>query len=699
MTGHVRDDPKARPAGWVGEGRPGSASSSPLASSGLELRRHGRSSPSVITDRVLQVGGRFYPAVARSRGVVQRVADLVFGVVGLLLSLPLFLLIALLIKLDSRGPVFYKQVRVGLHRRPFEMWKFRKMHHDAPVSGPMVTARYDRRMTRFGRVLERTKLDELPQLFNVLRGDMSVVGPRPDVPKFIEHYPERWDVVLSVKPGIFGASQNHFRNESELYPAGDADIEGFYIRNVLPQMLDLDAEYARQASLARDLRLLFGGVLASVFGAITAKTVLTRRFHALSFSVLTAVGVGGMFLSLVATSEPITSPASRRVLLLAAIAKPLSLLLVGMPKSVAASVTAGDLRRLLWGTLTSMGTIVLGVFLLGDLESVRPALLLDSAFFMTLLIVYKLSAYSAYVTFFVQRSRVVARRVFWATAVLAPLSVVATVAGFYGPGVWVEEGARYIAMLVPAIVARPLVMLLLPAPARHSTLSSWARRELPGAVGGTLAGSSIMVLGSALFGQFLAPEVAIADAVVFGTAVSGFSLWQSIRLGGQAARDGRDPEVVPSPTQLLVVGAGVELAGYLAALDASPEHDFEVVGLVTTHAPDRLSTVGDRQVLGEVEDLRSILGRVRVDVIVTLTSFLTEDDRELVERVAAEGDCDVFPVELLPPRLSDFGAATRQLREEAALSLFELPDGQCPGTSPDSADRPMPLTVYEAVRP
>lgn len=643
---------------------------------------------------VLEVDGRSYLRVKRLRRVVQRATDLFFAGLGLVVSLPVFVVVALLIKLDSRGPVFYKQIRIGLHRRPFQMWKFRKMRHDLPSAGPMVTVRYDRRMTRVGRILERTKLDELPQLFNVLRGEMSVVGPRPDVPKFIDHYPEKWDLVLSVKPGIFGASQNHFRNESELYPLGEADIETFYVSNVLPEMLDLDVEYAMRAGLRRDMRLLFGGVAASVFGAITSKTVLTRRFYALSFTVLSVVGIAGMVMAQVASNLPLTTSAARHAILLAVIAKPLSLLLVGLPKSVAGSMTAADLRRLLWGTLASTGTIVLGVFALGDLEEVRPALLLDSAFFVTVLIVYKLSAYSAYLTFFVQASRVVARRVFWATVVLAPLSVVVVTVA---PGAARLGGGPLLAMLGPALVVRPLVMLLLPPPGRHPALSSWARRELPYCIGGTLAGSSAILLGAALFNQVPAPEVVVADALLFGLAVSGFSLWQSLRVGSEAI--GREGNLVPACTRLLVVGAGVELAGYLAALDSSPEHDFEVVGLVTTHAPDRVSTVGDRQVLGEVAELRSILERVQVDEIIALPSLQGEEQRCLVELAAAENGCGFFPVELLPPSLSDRASATRESREEAAVSLFESLANEPPASGSFSRGRrPRAMTGEAGVR-
>ncbi|MCI0634449.1 MAG: sugar transferase [Actinobacteria bacterium] len=198
----------------------------------------------------------------------KRAFDIVGGGVGLLVAAPLFLLIALAIRLDSPGPVFFRQQRVGRKRRLFSMWKFRKMPHDLREQGPMLTARNDGRLTRVGHWLERSKLDELPQLWNVLASEMSLVGPRPEVPKFVDRAtPELWDLVLSMKPGIFGPNQIRYRNEADLYPALCADVEAYYQRHILPGKLEVDARYAQEASLLGDAWLLLRGVLVTAFAA------------------------------------------------------------------------------------------------------------------------------------------------------------------------------------------------------------------------------------------------------------------------------------------------------------------------------------------------------------------------------------------------------------------------------------------------
>ena len=199
--------------------------------------------------------------------LAKRVFDMVVAGLGLVAAAPLFLAISIAIKRDSPGPVFFRQVRIGRKRRPFAMWKFRKMPHDLREQGPMLTCRNDRRLTRVGHWLERTKLDELPQLLNVLASEMSIVGPRPEVPKFVDRAAsEQWDLALSVKPGIFGPNQIRYRNEADLYPKDCGDIEDFYLRHILPAKLEVDARYALHSNLFGDVWLLLRGVFATTFG-------------------------------------------------------------------------------------------------------------------------------------------------------------------------------------------------------------------------------------------------------------------------------------------------------------------------------------------------------------------------------------------------------------------------------------------------
>ncbi|WAC74950.1 sugar transferase [Roseateles sp. SL47] len=193
----------------------------------------------------------------------KRLFDLICSGIGLLLLSPVLLFVAVWIKLDSPGPVMFRQERVGRFGRPFLIHKFRTMRVDAPALGPQITIGADPRITRSGQFLRASKLDELPQLWDVFRGAMSLVGPRPEVPRYVAMYPaDLREVVLSVRPGITDPASLSFRHESELL-ARAADPEREYVEVVMPAKLKLAADYVRQASLLNDVRLIFAtlGVL------------------------------------------------------------------------------------------------------------------------------------------------------------------------------------------------------------------------------------------------------------------------------------------------------------------------------------------------------------------------------------------------------------------------------------------------------
>jgi len=196
--------------------------------------------------------------------VLKRSLDIAASTIGLLVLSPVLLLVAAMIKLDSPGPVFFRQVRVGQFGRPFRIFKFRTMIHANLAGGPELTVSGDERITRIGMVLRKYKLDELPQLIDVLRGTMSLVGPRPEVPRYVEHYPEAArERVLSVRPGITDVASLHYRNENDLL-ARAADPEREYLDVILPSKLQYALEYVDNANVGNDLRVI-GLTLRTVF--------------------------------------------------------------------------------------------------------------------------------------------------------------------------------------------------------------------------------------------------------------------------------------------------------------------------------------------------------------------------------------------------------------------------------------------------
>jgi lipopolysaccharide/colanic/teichoic acid biosynthesis glycosyltransferase len=188
--------------------------------------------------------------------MAKRWFDIVLATLGLLLLSPLLLAIALWIKLDSAGPVLFRQERVGRFGVPFRIRKFRTMQVDAPALGPLLTVGADPRITRAGRFLRAAKLDELPQLIDVLAGTMSLVGPRPEVPRYVAMYPPALrDKVLSVRPGITDPASIEYRDESALL-ARAADPERVYVEQVLPAKLQFAARYVDHMSLRTDVHVI-----------------------------------------------------------------------------------------------------------------------------------------------------------------------------------------------------------------------------------------------------------------------------------------------------------------------------------------------------------------------------------------------------------------------------------------------------------
>lgn len=229
--------------------------------------------------------------------MLKRLLDIAVAVLGLILLAPILLLIALLIKVDSRGPVFFRQERVGRGGSSFRIFKFRTMIQGAYLMGSRLTTKRDPRVTRVGMALRWFKIDELPQLINVLVGEMSLIGPRPEDPHFVAFYDERQRRVLDVRPGMLGPSQILGRDELESYPEGLKDTEQYYIDCILPEKLERDLEYVETANFTGDMKLLLRGLWATAAGAVKAKFLWRRRYRIALLLLDTGLAVASCYLA------------------------------------------------------------------------------------------------------------------------------------------------------------------------------------------------------------------------------------------------------------------------------------------------------------------------------------------------------------------------------------------------------------------
>lgn len=192
--------------------------------------------------------------------MTKRTLDIVISFLGLVAFSPLFLVVAVAIRLTSPGPIFFRQERMGRGFAAFQILKFRTMVPNAHQLGSQLTAGADPRITWIGRLLRKTKLDELPQLVNVLKGEMSIVGPRPEVPRYVQLFRNDYEELLSVRPGITDLASLKYRHESEVLGRSD-DPEETYIKEILPDKIALAKEYVRRSSIWFDLQLIFKTIL------------------------------------------------------------------------------------------------------------------------------------------------------------------------------------------------------------------------------------------------------------------------------------------------------------------------------------------------------------------------------------------------------------------------------------------------------
>lgn len=181
----------------------------------------------------------------------KRILDLLLVIPGLILLSPLLILIACCVKLDAPGPIFFRQTRTGRNGKPFSILKYRSMVVDAEKQGLQITASGDRRITRVGRILRKTKLDELPQLFNVLKGEMSLVGPRPEVPRYTQLYTPDQSRVLDYLPGITDPASIAFRHEESILAAA-ANPDDAYVNEIMPEKIRINLEYQQRANIFSD---------------------------------------------------------------------------------------------------------------------------------------------------------------------------------------------------------------------------------------------------------------------------------------------------------------------------------------------------------------------------------------------------------------------------------------------------------------
>lgn len=296
-----------------------------------------------------------------------RILDITISLLGLIFLALIYPVIAILIKFDSKGPVFYRCNRVGRGGKTFKMFKFRTMYETPVEIGPSLSPLGDPRVTTVGRVLRRMKLNEFPQFINVFKGDMTLIGPRPEAPDLAEAYPKEAKVIFSVKPGLAGPNQILGRNEEEVFPPGVDPVQ-FYVNHILPQKLPLDLAYINNKSIFKDLKYLFIATKVTLTKAISRRHLVQNRSQLalvcldmvlclLSFSIAHYLRFGGFY-------DP-WSQAFFKLLPLAALIRLPIFLYFGVYHIIIRHLSLYDIRRVFHGVVVGSGVLFIFSFLSG----------------------------------------------------------------------------------------------------------------------------------------------------------------------------------------------------------------------------------------------------------------------------------------------------------------------------------------------
>ncbi len=581
-------------------------------------------------------------------GTLKRAFDLIGASLILICAAPLFALIGIVIKLDSRGPIFFRQTRVGRGGALFSMFKFRKMPVDLPKQGPMLTRRSDPRLTKAGRWLERTKFDELPQLMNVVLGHMSLIGPRPEVPKFVDMKDPRWQVVLSVRPGLFGLSQNSGRNESSLYPEDCDDLEAFYREHILPGKLVTDSIYVRNSGVLYDIKLLIQGIMVSVFGTVTGSTL---RSHGPQMGMLLADMVAALvslefafFLTGGGRLRAPDSPGFWSLLATAGIARGVLFMVTGIYRRRPHSLTSTDLVRILQSVAYG-SCLMIGVGILLRIEIPRAVLLLDALALSAIMIA---KAYG--VRQMLRAHRVHVPLAPWKAAAIVGGATLVDVFGLFliigslAPAQLERTSPLRFAGLLLAVATMRLYGffrygLLPPPPGRYlfsdsfRILRSAAVASLMFYMSDTIFYTNLMTL------PVLAAELAFAVFVTLGASRIAGTLSPGRPVQHLRAEAARRPRI-------LLVGIGPEAEFFLSYIEHHPGEKPVVVGMLDTRPGDpRAQTINGVSVIGGLPQLGAILEAQTLDRVIYFQSAVTQKQRAELQEVCRKHDAaaDAFP--------------------------------------------------------
>ncbi|MDX9753166.1 MAG: sugar transferase [bacterium] len=577
-----------------------------------------------------------------------RSIEFLLSLCAILLLSPLFILLMIAIVLDSPGWPFFRQIRVGKNGHLFYMIKFRKMPRYVPKDGKGITTANDIRLTRMGRLLERFKLDELPQFFNVLMGSMSLVGPRPEIPKFTGHYPEKWEKVLSIRPGVVGYSQIKVPHETDLYPPDCLDHEAYYIQHILPEKLENEIEYIQKKSFRFDLSILVKVSLSLVTRTITPRWLLARYWHFHMLASDTFLSCICLYCAYLLTHQggiaPDVQNQLKNALLTNLWLRPLVFFLFSLHKyPFSSSLTLRYLFRIVKTAVYSSVVLIIALMLFSEERNlVLSAHIVDMVLLPSFLIgirLFYIALHDALIAVgFFQSvrhalSHLAMALVFGGLGIFSFYSghvvrVSTQVAHHLERTEWIVVMAFFIRAALSLLVWPPV------ASSRADLIKKEFLRIFNNAVLGT--GLILMVYLFLQIENFSRLALVFDCAIYFCLVFALSATWSLRKIHSSKAKP---------HSRVLIYGVGVETELFLNTLDRMPSVNCDIIGIISDLSWKRFSTISGVNVIGTISDLPAIIEFHKPHVLLTWEQLTSSSYYPLVQSICEQYN---IPISISP---------------------------------------------------
>ncbi len=566
-----------------------------------------------------------------------RYLECLISIFILILISPLLLIIILAIVIDSPGWPFFFQRRVGKNGKLFWLIKFRKMPVSVPADGKGITTSNDIRLTRMGRFMERLKFDELPQFINIIKGDLALIGPRPELEKFVKYYPEKWEKVLSIRPGVIGYSQGKIPHEADLYPADCMDHEQYYIENILPEKLDNEISYIEKKGPWFDLYVFFWVSYALITKTITPKWIIAHMLHFMVLISDTIVSCISLILGFFLVHPQFVYGAKQSnihiALIVCVIVRPIMFMLFGLHKQhISSLITLQSFTTIIKASSYSCLAIIMVMMMFFDRDLVLRAHLIDIFLLPFLLIGIRITYIFINDHFLAKDSFQSWMRAFNHLLILLMYGLLGLLS--FWLSMIIRKGELYSNLFfnhfqfsIYVLIIRAFLSYFI-WPPKAQTWRTFIRVNLVQNLNMTLLGTGLIILTYQLFNfQLFSRSALLIDIILYSFIISLISLFWCL------------PQIKNNKTnplkKVIFIGTNTSTEIFLNSLHRSHDHSLECIGIITEVEWNRFSAIAGTNVIGTIYDFESICEVYHPDFLIMWNQHGEREYLSYIKKICA----------------------------------------------------------------